>query len=326
MVLDLSDIKSHPAPKIDLSSGPVYIEEPRVNTLIALEGSAGDDLKFGRELLFKTTYLDQECSTRLTAERFSKIEASEEDLWLLCKALADIQHLTIDKNEPLRSLGRATSKGPSSILRSATSSLFAQLQDSSQSKLLQSLSNIGGISRQIDEFRQRPKSTEFEPAALPDFTNSPINRAARASEASTERLNELAGLMAGMASEMGQISKTITAEVLPQWQKSLQDGQAEAKKSIDQATASVKWAKWALFASVFVSAVTCFIQYKQAASYNEDGDKQQAQILEVLKLQLDEQQRTNRALTNQLRLIEEKASAPTSAKSVRRGRARRDTQ
>ena len=133
---------------------------------------------------------------------------------------------------------------------------------------------------------------------MPKFEDTPIGRAAIASEDSATQLREVAGLVGDMADKLANLHTVFLTEVIPQWVSSLKVNGEAMNQSLQNAEDNLRWAKWALMASVVVTILMTVWQIRIAHNYKVENDKQQSDALLILKKQLE----TSQQLNSQLRI------------------------
>lgn len=129
--------------------------------------------------------------------------------------------------------------------------------------------------------------------------DTPIGRAAIES---AKHSREVAQKMDGLVDLVGGLNQTLITEVLPAWIRQVAENQGHAQVSLEKAEVSLRWAKWALIASVatsvlsiFIAAVLTWWQIGVARSIDADSSAQQKRTEKLLRDQLAVQ----RQLTNQ---------------------------
>lgn len=119
-------------------------------------------------------------------------------------------------------------------------------------------------------------------------------QSAESTRASLAQIGELVSLVGGL-------NQTLVQEVLPAWATHLEDGQKDAKVAFEQAAAQLRWAKYAVWASIIVTAgfTIWATNWQVDVSRKIDaGNSQQMDRLEVLLTQ---------QLAAQQQLIEQQA-------------------
>lgn len=127
--------------------------------------------------------------------------------------------------------------------------------------------------------------------------DTPIGRAAIASEDSATQLREVAGLVGDMADKLANLHTVFLTEVIPQWVSSLKLNGEAMNQSLQNADDNLRWAKWALIASVIVTLATTVWQIWIAHDYKLENDTQQTDALLIMKEQLKASQELNKQLT-----------------------------
>ena len=183
-----------------------------------------------------------------------------------------------------------------SLMRSPTVGVFRKVQED-QERL------FGGVAGK--EFLAQSKIlkapyTPMPELYMPKFEDTPIGRAAIASEDSATQLREVAGLVGDMADKLANLHTVFLTEVIPQWVSSLKlNGEAmnQSLQNADDNLRWAKWAKWALIASVIVILATTVWQIWIAHDYKLENDTQQTDALLIMKEQLKASQELNKQLT-----------------------------
>ncbi|MDP1766228.1 MAG: hypothetical protein Q8K83_04930 [Methylotenera sp.] len=140
----------------------------------------------------------------------------------------------------------------------------------------------------------------------PKFEETPIGRAAIASEDSATQLREVAGLVGDMADKLATLHTVFLTEVIPQWVDSLEKNSGAMRITLSQTEKSLFWAKWALIASVVVTILMTVWQIWIVREYKLENDKQQTTSVLIMKEQLKASQELNKQLkTDAMQLKEE---------------------
>lgn len=168
---------------------------------------------------------------------------------------------------------------------------------------------LGGMAHK--EFLAQAKILEMPQHRMPElympkFEETPIGRATIASEDSATQLREVAGLVGDMADKLATLHTVFLTEVIPQWVKSLDENAEAMKQSFHNADENLKWAKWALIASVVVTIFMTVWQIWIAREYKLENDKQQSDSVLIMKEQLKASQELNKQLkTDAMQLKDE---------------------
>lgn len=153
---------------------------------------------------------------------------------------------------------------------------------------------------------------------MPKFEETPIGRAAIASEDSATQLREVAGLVGDMADRLAALHTVFLTEIIPQWVDSLEKNSGAINTSLAQAEESLFWAKWALIASVFVTIAMTGWQIWIASDYKLDNDQQQGISLSIMKEQLKASQDLNKQLmTNSTQLKQDLSKLQQSVETLK---------
>lgn len=157
---------------------------------------------------------------------------------------------------------------------------------------------------------------------MPKFEETPIGRAAIASEDSAIQLREVAGLVGDMADRLAALHTVFLTEIIPQWVDSLEKNSGAINTSLSQTEKSLFWAKWALIASVFVTIAMTGWQIWIASDYKLDNDKQQSVSLSIMESQLKASQDLNKQLmTNSIQLKEDLSNLQKSVETLKAAKA-----
>lgn len=113
-----------------------------------------------------------------------------------------------------------------------------------------------------------------------NVADTPMGRAASASEEAAQQLREVAGLAAQMAEQVGTLHTIFLTQVLPEWKDSLQKNTANANRSLRNAVV-------ALVISIVVAVVLAGLQLWTGYLYNSESSAQQSVSERVSKQQLD---------------------------------------
>ena len=159
---------------------------------------------------------------------------------------------------------------------------------------------------------------------MPKFEETPIGRATIASEDSATQLRQVAGLVGDMADKLANLHTVFLTEVIPQWVKSLEENAgamqqslSNAEDNLTNAEENLKWAKWALIASVVVTILMTIWQIWIAREYKLENDKQQTASVLIMKEQLKASQELNKQLkTDAVQLKEELVKLQQSVETL----------
>lgn len=115
---------------------------------------------------------------------------------------------------------------------------------------------------------------------------------------------------------ISELNEITVAQLLPNWLTKLEADSAATRETAYQAERSLRWAKWAITASVAVAILTATWQAWLAKEYKQDGDRQQAAIEEVLRSQLAQAVELNRRLAEDSKPLLEAPQELGSSKSA----------
>lgn len=126
-----------------------------------------------------------------------------------------------------------------------------------------------------------------EQLRIPRPEDSPIGRATLQT---AQQISYLVEKMDKLADIAGGLNQTLVADVLPAWFKEVESGQEHAQTTIAQAAAGLRWAKWALVASVVATLLTAGWQVWVALEIDRENTALQERTEAVLREQLKVQQ------------------------------------
>lgn len=106
---------------------------------------------------------------------------------------------------------------------------------------------------------------DVRPLRVPRPEETPVGKATIQSQA---QLAQVVELTAKLVADMSQMSQTLVTQVLPDLNRKAEEDRASALVSIDQAGRSLGWAKWALIATVALTA----LQFVMGWAYKRDAD------------------------------------------------------
>jgi len=299
---------------------------------------------------------DPEKTSALTNEIFSQLSSTDIEL-LIDGVIEVSGLTPLPESKTLESLGsivfdQVTSDIKRTLetaenLKRSMSSAFGSLSQGAMKSLVDSMSSLNAVrdslklSPAVEAFRKvqedhdrlfggvahkellaQAKISEMPQPRMPElyrpkFEETPMGRAAIASEDSAAQLREVAGLVGDMADKLANLHTVFLTEVIPQWVKSL-EGNAEAMNiSLGNTEKSIKWAKWALIASVVVTIAMTAWQICIARDYKLDNDKQQTDAVLIMKEQLKASQELSKQLkTDSVQLKEELVKLQQSVETL----------
>lgn len=153
---------------------------------------------------------------------------------------------------------------------------------------------------------------------IPNIADTPMGRAANASEESAAQLREVAGMVGNMADKLANLHTVFLIEVLPQWGNSLKENSKAMNTTLEQAETNLAWAKWALIISVIMTTLMTGWQIWIASDYKLDNDKQQSVSLSIMEEQLKASQDLNKQLiTNSIQLKEDLSKLQQSVETLK---------
>lgn len=136
---------------------------------------------------------------------------------------------------------------------------------------------------------------------IPKTDETPIGRAAIASEQSALQLQEVSGLIGQMTAQLGELHTLFLIDVIPQWVKNLKDDAQSTNTSIGLAKKAIYWS---IGATVLM---TCW-QIWVAREYKHENDKQQETSEALVRKQLDVSQALSRQLAGDSKRLQEEIS------------------
>lgn len=297
-----------------------------------------------------------EKTSALTEEIFSQLSSTDIEL-LIDGVIEVSGLTPLPESKTLESLGsivfdQVTSDIKRTLetaenLKRSMSSAFGSLSQGAMKSLVDSMSSLNAVrdslklSPAVEAFRKvqedhdrlfggmahkdllaQAKILEMPQPRMPElyrpkFEDTPLGRAAIASEDSATQLREVAGLVGDMADKLANLHTVFLTEVIPQWVDSLKDNSDAMKRTLIQTEKSLFWAKWALIASVVVTIAMTAWQNSIASDYKLDNDKQQTDALLIMKEQLKVSQELNKQLiTDAVQLKEELVKLQQSVETL----------
>lgn len=297
-----------------------------------------------------------EKTSALTEEIFSRLSSTDIEL-LIDGVIEVSGLTPLPESKTLESLGsivfdQVTSDIKRTLetaenLKRSMSSAFGSLSQGAMKSLVDSMSSLNAVrdslklSPAVEAFRKvqedhdrlfggmahkdllaQAKILEMPQPRMPElyrpkFEDTPLGRAAIASEDSATQLREVAGLVGDMADKLANLHTVFLTEVIPQWVDSLKDNSDAMKRTLIQTEKSLFWAKWALIASVVVTIAMTAWQNSIASDYKLDNDKQQTDALLIIKEQLKVSQELNKQLkTDAVQLKEELVKLQQSVETL----------
>lgn len=299
---------------------------------------------------------DPEKTSVLTEEIFSQLSSTDIEL-LIDGVIEVCCLTPLAGNKTLESLGSivfdvVTSDIKRTLemnkkLKSSMGSAFGSLSQGAMKSLVDSMSSLNAVrdslklSPAVEAFRKlqedqerlfggmahkemlaQAKISEMPQPRMPELympkiEETPMGRAAIASEDSATQLREVAGLVGDMADKLANLHTVFLTEVIPQWVDSLEENSDAMKTTLSQAETSLFWAKWALIASVVVTIAMTAWQNSIASDYKLDNDKQQTDAVLIMKEQLKASQELNKQLkTDAVQLKEELVKLQQSVETL----------
>lgn len=279
---------------------------------------------------------DPEKTSALTEEIFSQLSNTDIEL-LIGGVIEVSDLTPLPDSKTLESLGsivfdQVTSdikntRETAEKLKRTMNSAFGSLSQGAMKSLVDSMSSLNavrdslklspavGAFRKIQEDQERlfggvahkellaqakilkAPNTRMPELYIPKFEDTPIGRAAIASEDSATQLREVAGMVGDMADKLADLHTVFLTKIIPEWTSSLEENSKAMNKSFHNAEQNLKWAKWALIASVIVTIATTVWQIWIAHDYKLENDKQEADAVLIMKAQL----KASQDLTEQLK-------------------------
>ena len=299
---------------------------------------------------------DPEKTSALTEETFSELSSTDIEL-LIDGVIEVCCLTPLAGNKTLESLGsivfdEVTSDIKRTLemnkkLKSSMGSAFGSLSQGAMKSLVDSMSSLNAVrdslklSPAVEAFRKlqedqerlfggmahkemlaQAKISEMPQPRMPELympkiEETPMGRAAIASEDSATQLREVAGLVGDMADKLANLHTVFLTEVIPQWVDSLEENSDAMKTTLSQAETSLFWAKWALIASVVVTIAMTAWQICIARDYKLDNDKQQTDAVLIMKEQLKASQELSKQLkTDSVQLKEELVKLQQSVETL----------
>lgn len=288
---------------------------------------------------------DPEKTSALTEETFSQLGSTDIEL-LIDGVIEVSGLTPLPESKTLESLGsivfdKVTSDIKRTLetaenLKRSMSSAFGSLSQGAMKSLVDSMSSLNAVrdslklSPAVEAFRKvqedhdrlfggmankdllaQAKILDMPQPRMPELyrpklEETPIGRAAIASEDSATQLREVAGMVGDMAYKLADLHTVFLTKIIPEWKTSLEDNSKAMNKSFHNAEQNLKWAKWALIASVMVTILMTVWQIWIAHDYQLENDQQQSDSVLIMKEQLKASKELNKQLkTDAIQLKEE---------------------
>jgi len=228
-------------------------------------------------------------------------------------ALESLRKQYSDLNSPSASTLSAALAASALKIPTASESLRQAIEKSSLSNsAAEALARSESLARGRHE-RDPMEFINVHPIELPDPEKSPMGRAARASEETARQVQEVAGLTAAMAAQIGELSQTLVTRAIPEWLNKIEGDRQSAQATLEQARDSLKWTKWAVTVSVVVTVAMTGWQVWLAREYKKDNDEQQEAALKLMREQLKSADALNLQLAADAKTYREEIAAIRSA-------------
>jgi hypothetical protein len=164
----------------------------------------------------------------------------------------------------------------------------------------------------VPEF-ERSRSMEIPSFALQSPEDTPLGRATLEG---AENSRETVQRMDALVEVVGGLNQTIVKDVLPAWFATAKSDQENAEQAFKTAGKSLKWTKWAVIASVFVSIVATWGQISVTREIDRENSVAQQRSESLLREQLASQ-RTNESLLREQLVAQRKLAEQQSLEMTR---------
>jgi len=164
----------------------------------------------------------------------------------------------------------------------------------------------------VPEF-ERSRSEEIPSFALQSPEDTPLGRATLEG---VENSRETVRRMDALVEVVGGLNQTIVKDVLPAWFATAKSDQENAEQAFKTAGKSLKWTKWAVIASVFVSIGATWWQISVTREIDRDNSVAQQRSEFLLREQLTSQ-RTNESLLREQLVAQRKLAEQQSLEMIR---------
>lgn len=155
---------------------------------------------------------------------------------------------------------------------------------------------------------ERSRSIEIPSFALQSPEDTPLGRATLEG---AENSRETVRRMDALVEVVGGLNQTIVKDVLPAWFATAKSDQENAEQAFKTAGKSLKWTKWAVIASVFVSIVATWWQISVTRAIDRENSLAQQRSESLLREQLASQ-RTNESLLREQLVAQRKLAEQQS--------------
>lgn len=135
---------------------------------------------------------------------------------------------------------------------------------------------------------------------LIDYANTPAARAAKASEDSAERLENVAAGLAVLGEHVGKLADTMLTRAIPQWMARQQADRDDARTTIQTALKSLNWTRTAVIVALISTIVVTCIQLVITHSSSDEAVAQAQRNQEIWQGQFEEVKEVRRSLEAQL--------------------------
>jgi len=261
--------------------------------------------------------------------------------------LEDLGSLLFDEFADQIKRLRETNEKMSERMKSTLNSAFGSISHGAMKSLVESMSSLNlarsslQLSPAVESYRKFHEDHErllgglnrstfsnvsaFEASKppihellTPNISDTPMGRAANASEESAAQLREVAGMVGNMADKLANLHTVFLIEVLPQWGNSLKENSKAMNTTLEQAETNLVWAKWALIISVIMTTLMTGWQIWIASDYKLDNDKQQSVSLSIMEEQLKASKDLNKQLIiNSIQLKEDLSKLQQSVEGLK---------
>lgn len=178
-----------------------------------------------------------------------------------------------------------------------------------------------------DLFRRSEETSirqKIGPIRAPELINfdenkTPMGRAANATEDAAEYLKNVVSLTQAMVEHIGTLTQNIVGKALPEWMQKVEEDRGKAKTDFQHASRNLRWAIAGIIASVFLSGLSLWSDYR----FNASNDLQQQRIEKLLTTQVETMERMQKAQEQEINALKQAlAESRTTSEADIQARAR----
>lgn len=301
--------------KVRTSIGDLYVRQLTVWVVRKLSGVEDkSNLELGNEALKLLLSRDSDKSSRERLNDEEYLKLTEGDLEQVLpvvygqcdfhpvEELCDVERFGALVREELMAFRKSSEKvfkSFSSVLRPDTISQYVDSMrgvNSITEKIRKSISSASTIGSLGSLGSLESKNAEVRSIGIPDFSNTPENRAAKATEKTAASLEEVSGLLLEMGGSIGTAVDSLMGKVVPEYLSSLDQSRVSAARTL-------KLTVFGLIFSALVSIGLTFWQVYLAKESGKEADIKTEQAIELLKLNLEAAQTSQNKIERELAFL-----------------------